>query len=108
MLPDHLSDFIITQNGYQYETSLSTGFHFIECPTCYNQIPLFVIPPVSEYTGNLVQGLDISDDPRFPAWLSIRCPKCNEDIQFCTGDETDNPFIDDPMLVYSREDWREE
>ena len=107
MIPDQIPDFIITQNGYLYETSLTTGFHSIECPFCNSSQLFFVIPPVSEHTSNIVQGLDLADDPRFPATLSIRCPHCNEDIQFCTGDETDNPFIEDPMLVHSIEDWRE-
>ena len=103
---DQIPDFTINQNGYSYETSLSTGFHFIECMECHSIIPFLVIPPVSPYTKNIVQTLQIADDPRFPSYLSIRCPHCNVDIQFYTGDESDNPFIDDTMLLNSNEDWR--
>ena len=103
---DQIPDFTINQNGYDYETSLSTGFHFIECQECHTIIP-FLVVPVKEGQLNRVQTLQIADDPRFPSYLSIRCPHCNIDIQFYTGDESDNPFIDDTMLLNSYEDWRD-
>lgn len=103
---DQIPDFTVNQNGYDYETSLSTGFHYIECHECHSIIPFFVIPPVSPWEKNLVRGIQIADDPRFPSYLSIRCPKCNVDIQFYTGDESDNPFIEDTMILNPLEEWR--
>lgn len=107
MLADNTCDFTLTRNGYTYETSLSTGFHFLECPQCHSKILFFVIPPIKDSELNPVVGLEIADDPRFPSYLSTRCPDCHSEIFFDTGDQCDNPFLEDEMLIDSIEDWRE-
>lgn len=93
------SDFIVSKVGYYYETDLPLGFSTIICPDCGKSILVLVVPP------NIFYSEYIMDDPRFPGELSLLCPNCNSMVRIRTGDEDENPFIEDNMLIESIEDW---
>lgn len=98
----NVGDFTVSKVGYDYETNLPCGVHFMECSKCTQQILLLVVPTESFHK---LCCRSLTEDARFPGMLYIRCPHCKHLNPLSLEDMDANPYVEDTMMINSIEEW---